>query len=120
MIFCNLSGKNILITGASSGIGKQAAINISKQGGIVIITGRNQNRLNATFKKLEGKGHQSFVADLTDENQINDLVKIIPKLNGIVHCAGIVLPMPAKFIRQENISKMIRVHFEIPVLLNAR
>ena len=120
MIFCNLSGKNILITGASSGIGKQAAINISKQGGIVIITGRNQNRLNATFKKLEGKGHQSFVADLTDENQINDLVKIIPKLNGIVHCAGIVSPMPAKFIRQENISKMIRVHFEIPVLLNAR
>lgn len=120
MNFCDLSEKNILITGASSGIGKQAAINISKQGGNVIITGRNENRLKETFDQLEGENHKSFVFDLSEEKQINDLVKEIPKLNGIVHCAGIVLPMPVKFIRKDDIKKMNRIHYELPVLLNAR
>jgi len=120
MNFCDLSGKNILVTGASSGIGKQAAVSISKQGGNVIITGRNQERLNETYTQLEGKNHQFYVADLTQEEQINNLVKELPKLNGIVHCAGIIGPTPAKFIRQADISKMTRINFEVPVLLTAR
>ena len=120
MNFCDLSGKNILITGASSGIGKQTAISISKQRGNVIITGRNKERLEETFTQLEGENHQFYIADLIQEDQINNLVKELPKLDGIVHCAGIIGPTPAKFIRQADINKMIRINFEIPVLLTAR
>ncbi len=118
--FCNLSGKVILITGASSGIGRQTAMLASRLGAQLIITGRDQEKLDETFSLLEGKGHQKIAADLTDEIQMDSLVKSLPELNGLVHCAGIIGPTPAKYIRQENIDKLMRINFEVPVLLTAK
>lgn len=120
MAFCNLSGKKILVTGASSGIGKQAAVMIAKQGGELIITGRDEDRLTDTLNLLLGENHTSILADLTNEEEIASLVAKLPKIDGLVHCAGIVGPTPVKFIRQENIQKMLRINFEVPVLLTAR
>ena len=60
----NLAEKTILITGASSGIGRQTAIDISKAGATVIVTGRSEQRLNETMTMLEGKNHIMLVADL--------------------------------------------------------
>lgn len=120
MNFCDLIGKTILITGASSGIGKQAAISITKQGGKVIISGRDKKKLDNSFAELKGTDNQLIAADLKSEDQIQKLVDVIPELNGIVHCAGIIGPTPAKFIRQENIDKMFRINFEVPVLLTAK
>lgn len=119
MEFCNLQGKKILVTGASSGIGQMAAITISKQGGELIITGRNEKRLTQTLERLTGSNHRMFAADLTDEDSIKELVSELPVIDGLVHCAGIVGPTPAKFIRQENISRMLRINFESPVLLTS-
>ncbi len=120
MNFCDLIEKTILITGASSGIGKQAAISITKQGGKVIISGRDKKKLDNSFAELKGTDNQLIVADLKSEAQIQNLVDIIPELNGIVHCAGIIGPTPAKFIQQENIDKIFRINFEVPVLLTAK
>ncbi len=120
MEFCNLSGKTILVTGASSGIGRQVAILVSKLGGKLFITGRDEQKLTHTMLSLEGDGHMMLAADLTDEPQMNQLVKNLPNLNGIVHGAGIIGPTPAKFIRQENIDKLFRINFEVPVLLNGK
>lgn len=120
MAFCDLSGRKILVTGASSGIGKQAAINISKQGGELIITGRDEKRLKETLNDLEGKNHSLVIADLVNEDEINELVSSLPELNGVVHCAGIVGPTPVKFIREQDIKKMLRINFEVPVLLTSR
>jgi len=120
MGYCDLSGKKILVTGASSGIGKQAAVLISKQGGELIITGRDKKRLQETLSELSGEGHQLIVADLVFEEEINELVSALPKLNGLVHCAGIVGPTPVKFIKEANIKKMLRINFEVPVLLTSR
>ncbi len=50
----SLKGKTILITGASSGIGRATAIVCSKMGATVVITGRNEDRLEATYNQLEG------------------------------------------------------------------
>lgn len=120
MAYCDLSSKKILITGASSGIGKEAAIQISRQGGELIITGRDEDRLTETFKLLKGDNHTMIVADLVIEDEIDSLVAKLPALNGLVHCAGIVGPTPVKFIRQENIDRMLRINYEVPVLLTSR
>jgi NAD(P)-dependent dehydrogenase (short-subunit alcohol dehydrogenase family) len=119
MSFCDLKGKTVLVTGASSGIGMQAAISISKLGGTLIITGRNDVKLKETFDLLDGEGHKMLSADLIIEEDRNELVNVLPAVDGIVNCAGIVGPTPAKFIRSEDIKKMMSVNFRVPVLLTA-
>ena len=52
----SLEGKTILVTGASSGIGQTTAIECSKLGAKVVITGRNVERLQQTFSQLDGDG----------------------------------------------------------------
>jgi NAD(P)-dependent dehydrogenase (short-subunit alcohol dehydrogenase family) len=116
----SLSGKKILITGASSGIGKQAAILCSNYGGEMIITGRDPVRLEETFLLLDPGDHKMLTADLNEEKELDDIVASLPKLNGIVHCAGIVGPLPVKFIKQENIDHMFSINFFVPVNLTGK
>ena len=116
----SLSDKTILITGASSGIGKQAAILISQAGGTVFITGRDEKRLEETFDLLQGENHRMRVADLTVVSEMDALIEELPKLNGIVHCAGIVGPLPVKFILQEHIDRMFSINYNVPVNLTGK
>ncbi|MEZ5084190.1 MAG: SDR family oxidoreductase [Bacteroidales bacterium] len=115
----NLNGKNIFITGASSGLGKEAAILISQLGGSVIISGRNQNNLNDTFSKLYGDGHGIECADLSNEKDIDELVNKLPQLDGIVYCAGVTGHTPAQFIKHAHISIIFDVNFVAPVLITS-
>jgi NAD(P)-dependent dehydrogenase (short-subunit alcohol dehydrogenase family) len=116
----SLSGKTILVTGASSGIGKQAAILVSQYDATVIITGRNKERLEETFSLLSGSGHQQKIADLTDEGSMDELLAWLPKLDGIVHCAGIVGPLPVKFITRAEIDRMFSINYHVPVNLTSK
>ena len=70
-----LAGKTILVTGASSGIGKETAISCSKMGAKVIITARNEERLEETFQALEGESHKKIIADLTRTEDPELLIK---------------------------------------------
>ena len=115
----DLSGKTILITGASSGIGKQAAIDISLQGGNCLLISRDNTRLRETFEALKPGNHQLFSADLTDDVKIDELVKLIPKLDGIVHSAGKFEYIPAQFINEKNIDNLIAINYRAPVLLTS-
>jgi NAD(P)-dependent dehydrogenase (short-subunit alcohol dehydrogenase family) len=117
--FCDLTGKTVLVTGASSGIGMQAAISISRHGGKLIIAGRNREKLEETRSKLQGDGHQLFAGDLTVEAELASLAEMLPGLDGLVHCAGVIGPTPAKFIRDEHIDKMFSINYRVPVLLTA-
>lgn len=116
----SLSGRRFLITGASSGIGRQTAISISLYGGMASITGRNAGRLEETFNRLKGKEHQQIVSDLSEPKGINGLVDMLPELDGVVHSAGVSHLLPAKFIRTENISQMFKINYEAPVLITSR
>jgi NAD(P)-dependent dehydrogenase (short-subunit alcohol dehydrogenase family) len=116
----DLSGKIILVTGASSGIGSQTAISISECGGTLVITGRNTGRLKQTYDLLKGDGHTLITADLSNENDLEKLALEIPALNGLVHCAGITSPVPVKFIKGRHIDEMMQTNFNIPVLLTGR
>lgn len=120
MSYCDLTGKTILVTGASSGIGRQAAIQMARHGAKVVISGRNPAKLKDTYDRLLGELHQMISADLIIEDETDLLVEALPALNGIVHCAGIVGPTPAKFIRKENIDKLLKINFEVPVLLTGK
>lgn len=93
----SLEEKTLLITGASSGIGKAVAQQCAAAGARCIITGRDSKRLEETFESLNGSGHTMLRADLTDPDQIRILISNIPALNGIVCCAGIVETQMLKF-----------------------
>ena len=114
-----LDDKIVLITGASSGIGKQVAISVAKANGKVIITGRNKERLEDCFNSLQGEGHKMLVADITDSDGINSIIKQIPKISGLVHSAGLAKYMPTKFIRQVDIDDLFKINFTAPVLLTS-
>ena len=58
----SLEGKTVLVTGASSGIGKATAIACSRLGAHVIVSGRNSERLQETFSELDGEGHLQIIA----------------------------------------------------------
>ena len=116
----DLTGKTILVTGASSGLGRQCAITASEYGAKVFITGRDRERLLATFDQLAGDGHQWHRADLTLEKDINDLVAKLPELNGVVYSTGISDLSPARFIKPEDISKTYSISFNASVLLTSQ
>ncbi len=120
MTVFDLTGKTILITGASSGLGRQCAITASRQGAAVFITGRNKERLDETFSRLSGAGHRMILADLTVEDDISMLVEQLPLLNGVVYSTGISDLSPARFIKAEDIKKTFDISFNASVLLTSQ
>ena len=119
----SLNNKTILVTGASSGIGRVTAIECSKMGATVIITGRNENRLNETFNCLDfsfGKNHQMQIADLSSENEIFSLADSLPILDGVSFNAGIVKTLPIKFISTSSLNEVLNVNLLGPVLFTQR
>lgn len=113
----SLEGKTILITGASSGIGRRTAIECSKMGATLVITGRNQERLNDTLASLEGEGHLTFAGDLTDDTAMEALMEQLPPLNGVFFCAGVTDTTPAKFIDEDKIERVFSINIKSPMLL---
>lgn len=115
----SLEGKTILVTGASSGIGRAIAIECSKMGATVIITARNQERLNETSSQMGGEGHSIVAGDLCNKEERRQLVEKSPILDGVVNCAGITKPLPFHFVNSEALTSVIDVNFTAPTLLSA-
>lgn len=115
----SLYGKTILVTGASSGIGRATAVLCSIMGAKVVITGRNEERLLETYNSLIGEGHLYYLCDLINVTERNTLVLKLPKLDGIVHCAGIGHRKLGKDLKAEDISAVMQVNFSATVLLQA-
>lgn len=106
----SLKGKNILVTGASSGIGKAIAIECSKLGATVILTARNEVRLKETLDQLEGNGHQTIVADITNEDDRKRLADSIPQIDGFVCNAGINKRKPVNFVKEEDLKEIFETN----------
>lgn len=113
----SLKEKIILVTGASSGIGRATAIECSKMGAKLVITGRNEERLIETLRLLDGEGHQYIVADLSNEQEIDQLVLKIPIVNGVVNSAGFNIVKLLPFIKASDLNEMIKLNLEAPILL---
>ena len=113
----SLSGKTVLITGASSGIGQETAIQCSKLGAQVIITGRNEQRLNETLAQMNGDGHRIIMAELTSQVDTEKLVEDICPLNGVVLCAGKGMILPFAFSTKDKYQDVFNVNYFAPVEL---
>ncbi len=113
----SLEGKTILVTGASSGIGRSTAIECSKAGAKVVLTARNEARLKETLSMLTGEGHSYIVADLANEEQMDRLVDEMPIIDGLVNNAGFNVMQLVPFIKDEDLIKVMRVNLEAPILL---
>lgn len=113
----SLKGKTVLVTGASSGIGRETAIICSKMGATVIVSARNANRLEETLNRLEGEGHKVITADIACFDQIDILAAEVPELDGIVHCAGVGDRTLLKMVREKDIERVMKANFDGPVLL---
>lgn len=113
----SLEGKKILVTGASSGIGQSVAIECSKAGAIVIITGRNSQRLEETFNQLRGDGHKMIVADLSLYDNIEALANECPELDGISNNAGIAQGLLIRSMNKEYFDEIMCTNAYAPILL---
>lgn len=115
----SLEGKTILVTGASSGIGRGIAIECSKMGAQMVVTGRNENRLNETLSALEGEGHLAISSDLSKQEGIDYLVDNCPEINGVVHSAGIPKICGVKHISRNLLEEIVNVNEIAPILLTS-
>lgn len=107
----SLKGKTILVTGASSGIGKTIAIECSKIGANIVINGRNEERLNQTAAVIGLDSCQQKLADLTVNAELERLIEEVPQLDGLVLCAGKAWTMPVKMASPEKLLDIFNTNF---------
>jgi len=111
----SLEGKIILVTGASSGIGKATAIQLSKLGAKLILVARNRERLEETLNSLEGKDHAYYSFDLSHIESIDGFAKNVTEnhgpLNGLVHSAGIGNARTLAMLKNINLKEVMTINF---------
>ncbi|MBR0151760.1 MAG: SDR family oxidoreductase [Synergistaceae bacterium] len=111
----DLTGRRIFIAGASKGIGRATAELMSKLGGKIILSARNEDKLRETLSLLEGEGHALKAFDFTDIGGIDALTKSVAgeigPLDGLVWCVGITHDRPLNMIRPEDLEKVMRLNF---------
>ncbi len=113
----DLSDKKIIITGASSGIGRETAVILSKLGAQLILVARRKNELEETLGMLEeGREHCYFEKDLSKVDEIEELVKCIVEkvgpLDGLAYCAGITGDYPIKYMIPDRFDNVIKINLE--------
>lgn len=118
----SLYGKKILVTGASSGIGRSVAIENASQGASLIITARNRDRLNATLNDLVKitSEHNAICCDLTSKDDLDKLVEVLEPLDGVVLNAGAVKLAPIAFINDLTVNNLFEVNVQSSIRLIQR
>lgn len=119
-INCNsfsLQGKTILVTGASSGIGRATAILCSKLGASVILTARNEERLLETISQMDGNNHRYIISDLSKQDNVSSMINDISEVDGVVNNAGMNKILPIQFVNSEELFGTMQVNAMSPILL---
>ena len=111
----SLENKVIIVTGASSGIGAQCAIDCSKMGARVVLVARNEERLKQTLEQCEEPSRHIILSlDLSSSDglkeSIKDVVSKVGKINGVVNCAGMSSVTPLKLVTDELLDQFFRTN----------
>lgn len=115
----SLEGKTILVTGASSGLGRGIAIQCSNMGARVVLNGRNEERLRETLSLMQGDNHVVITADIATQEGLDTLLAEIPEIDGYVNSAGITSMTPLKNINREHMATLFNVNAVAPITLTA-
>jgi NAD(P)-dependent dehydrogenase (short-subunit alcohol dehydrogenase family) len=124
----NLEGKRVLVTGASSGIGKAFSQKAASLGASLILFGRNNERLEETYKSLRGTGHEYHTVDLTDYPQVEQIIRLSVAnggtINGFVHSAGMEKTTPIKASTPQLFKEIFEINvfagFEVARILSQK
>lgn len=112
--FCDLTGKNIIVTGASSGLGRATCIVLSRLNATVCLIARDKYRLEETASQMEGNSHIVVPFDLCDftgyKNLFEHIVQHIGKLNGLVHFAGARKTLPLRVMKVDSLKELIEIN----------
>lgn len=113
-----IEGKTILVTGATSGIGRATAITCAQLGANVVLTGRNVSRLEETLSMMcDVSKHCIIPADLTDDAQVQALLEAVPAVDGVACCAGVAEMKPFAFVTDEDVERVFKTNCFAPVIL---
>jgi len=117
----DLTGRTILVTGASSGIGRETAILLSQLGARLVLVARDVERLQQTADQLEGEQHRIEPYDLGSPEEVPKWLKTLTKeigpLHGLVHSAGLYLNLPLRFMKPEQLAQIMEVNFQAAMQL---
>ena len=113
----SLEGKVVLVTGAGSGIGRATSIECSKLGASLVITARNEGRLQETMAQLEGDNHHKIICDLSEMDSVQELIDKLPILDGIVNNAGMNKMLPIQFVGKTDFMETMLVNAISPIML---
>ncbi len=124
----DLKNKNIIVSGASSGIGRQCAITFSQLGANVILIARNKERLKDTYNKLEKGNHLIISQDITEYAKLEQIIKYsvekAGRISGFVHSAGIEMTLPLRSMQPSYYEKMFSVNvisgFELAKIISKK
>lgn len=126
----SIEGKAILVTGATSGIGRATAMTCAQMGARVVLVGRNEERQNALCNELmnervnelmneclTNEEHLFIRCDLTNEAQVQALLESVPAVDGVACCAGVAEMKPFTFVTEEDVERVFKVNCFAPVML---
>jgi NAD(P)-dependent dehydrogenase (short-subunit alcohol dehydrogenase family) len=119
--FLDLVGATILVTGASSGIGRSVAQHAARHGARVVVLARREVELRRVLVKLDGDGHLAVPCDLLDFDAIpamlRSVVESVGPLDGLVHAAGIHSATPLRTLSVESVQRMFDMNVTTGLML---
>jgi NAD(P)-dependent dehydrogenase (short-subunit alcohol dehydrogenase family) len=117
----SLAGRAVIVTGASSGIGRATSVAVSQLGARVVLVGRNQEKLAETRGMLDGHGHIVEPFDLNCADDLPQWMKTVAEkggpLSGLVHCAGAQSLMPLRMLKAKAVEDLFRINVVAAVML---
>lgn len=117
----DMTGRRVMITGASSGIGRETAVLLSQLGANLVLVARNASRLEETKSLLEGGDHRVEPFDLEALDDIPSWMRGLGQefgtLSGLVHCAGIQMTLPLRIVTPRQIAKITNVNLSAAIML---
>lgn len=116
----SLENRTVLVTGASSGLGRAIAIVCAEAGAKVILTARNEDRLLETLSMMKTGDHKVISYDITHTDLLDDFVEQLPSMDGVVFCAGVLQTIPVKFITEKALLQMMTTNSFAPFMMAQR
>lgn len=117
----DLSGRTVLVTGASSGLGRETAVLLSELGARVIASGRSASKLSETAARLRGDGHRMEALDLEETSAIGPWVRRLASevgpIYGLVHSAGVSWPQPLRTWDVSGHERLMRINLTAALAL---